>query len=81
MRPYIEKHFQELHERIQDQTLIMKQHKCHFTAWLKDTNIPIGETPEENDLFVGFSPTMPDIKCHHFLRSRLQWCLPSTKSP
>jgi hypothetical protein len=31
----------------------MKQHKLHFTAWLKDLNIPIGETPEENDLFVG----------------------------
>jgi hypothetical protein len=31
----------------------MKQHKLHFTAWLKDLNIPIGETPEKNDLFVG----------------------------
>jgi hypothetical protein len=45
MRPYIEKHLQELCERIQDDTLIMKQHKLHFTAWLKDLNIPIGETP------------------------------------
>jgi hypothetical protein len=47
MRPYIEKHLQELRERIQDETLIMKQHKLHFTAWLKDLNIPIGETPEK----------------------------------
>jgi hypothetical protein len=34
MRPYVEKHLQEFHERIQDKTLIMKQHKLHFTAWL-----------------------------------------------
>jgi hypothetical protein len=54
MRPYAEKHLQELHERIQNETLIMKQHKLHFIAWLKDINIPIAETPEEkNDLFVG----------------------------
>jgi hypothetical protein len=54
MRPYVEKHLQELHERIQDETLIMKQHKLHFTAWLKDINIHISETPEEkNDLFIG----------------------------
>jgi hypothetical protein len=54
MRSYIEKHLQELHERIQDETLSMKQHKFHFTAWFNDLNIPIGNTPEEkNDLFVG----------------------------
>jgi hypothetical protein len=47
MRPYVEKHSQELHERIQDKALIMKQHKLYFTTWLKDLNIPIGETPEE----------------------------------
>jgi hypothetical protein len=47
MRPYVEKHLQELHQRIQDETLIMKQHKLHFTAWLKDINILIGDTPEE----------------------------------
>jgi hypothetical protein len=47
MRPYIEKHLQELHERIQDEDLIMKQHKLHFTTWLNDLNIPVGETPEE----------------------------------
>jgi hypothetical protein len=53
MRPYVEKHLQEFRERIQDGTLIMKQHKLHFTAWLKELNIPIGETPKEkNDLFV-----------------------------
>jgi hypothetical protein len=41
-RPYVVKHLQELHERIQDETLIMKQHMLHFTSWLKDLNIPIG---------------------------------------
>jgi hypothetical protein len=52
MRPYIEKHLQELCERIQDETLTMKQHKLHFTAWLKDLNIPIGETPEEKIIYL-----------------------------
>jgi hypothetical protein len=47
MRPYVEKHLQELCERIQDETLIMKQHKLHFTAWLKDLNITVCETLEE----------------------------------
>jgi hypothetical protein len=47
MRLYVEKLLQELHDRIQDETLIMKQHKLHFTAWLRDLNIPIGEIPEE----------------------------------
>jgi hypothetical protein len=46
------KHLQEFHERIQDETLIMKQHKLHFTAWLKDLNIPIGETPEEKMIYL-----------------------------
>jgi hypothetical protein len=52
MRPYIEKHLQGLCERIQDETLIMKQHKLHFTTWLKDLNIPIGETPEEKMIYL-----------------------------
>jgi hypothetical protein len=47
MGPYVEKHLQELHEIIQDETLTMKQNKLHFMAWLKDLNIPIGERPEE----------------------------------
>jgi hypothetical protein len=47
MRPYIEKHLQELHGRIQDEPFIMKQHKLHFTTWLKDLNLPICETQEE----------------------------------
>jgi 2-hydroxy-3-keto-5-methylthiopentenyl-1-phosphate phosphatase len=47
MRPYIEKPSQEIRERIQDEFLIMKQHKLHFIAWLKDLNIPIGDTLEE----------------------------------
>jgi hypothetical protein len=42
MRPDIEKHLQELHEKNQDDDLIMKQHKLHFTAWLKDLNLPVG---------------------------------------
>jgi hypothetical protein len=52
MRPYIEKNLQELRERIQDQALIMKQHKFHFTAWLKDLNISIGEIPEEKMIYL-----------------------------
>jgi hypothetical protein len=52
MRLYIEKHLQELHERIQDKTLIMKQHMLHFTAWLKDLNISIGDTPEEKMIYL-----------------------------
>jgi hypothetical protein len=47
MRPYIEKHLQELREKKQDDVLIMKQHKLHFTTWLKDLNLPVGETEEE----------------------------------
>jgi hypothetical protein len=30
----------------------MKQHKLHFTAWLKDINILIGETPEEKMIYL-----------------------------
>jgi hypothetical protein len=40
MRPYVEKH-------LQDEDLIMKQHKIYFTTWLKDLNLPVGETEEE----------------------------------
>jgi hypothetical protein len=47
MRPYVKKHLQELCERIQDETLNMKQHKFYFTTWLKELNSPIGETLEE----------------------------------
>jgi hypothetical protein len=39
-------------QRIQDETLIMKQRKLHFTAWLKDPNIHIGETPEEKMIYL-----------------------------
>jgi hypothetical protein len=54
MRPYVEKNLQELCERIQDEALIMKQHKLHFIAWLKDLNLPIGETTRrKDDSFVG----------------------------
>jgi hypothetical protein len=47
MRPYVEKHLQELHEKNQNEVLIMKQHKLHFTTWLKDLNLPVGKTEEE----------------------------------
>jgi hypothetical protein len=46
MRPYIENLSQEIRERIHAEFLIMKQHKLHFIAWLKDLNIPIGDTLE-----------------------------------
>jgi hypothetical protein len=52
MRPYVEKHLQELHDRIQDKALIMKQHKLHVTTWLKDLNISVGETPEEKIIYL-----------------------------
>jgi hypothetical protein len=52
MKPYVEKYLQELHERIQDEALIMEQHKLHFTAWLKNLHIPIGETPEEKTIYL-----------------------------
>jgi hypothetical protein len=52
MRPYVEKHLHVLRERIQDETLIMKQHKFHFTAWLKDLNVPIIETPDEKMIYL-----------------------------
>jgi hypothetical protein len=50
MRPYVEKHLQELHEKNQDGALIMKQHKFHFTTWLKDPNLPVGKTEEERTI-------------------------------
>jgi hypothetical protein len=52
IRPYIEKHLQELYERIQDETLIMKPHKLHCTTWLKVLNISIGETPDEQMIYL-----------------------------
>jgi flagellar biosynthesis/type III secretory pathway chaperone len=47
MRPYVEKHLQELREKNQNNDLIMKQHQLHFTTWLKDLNLPVGEIDEE----------------------------------
>jgi hypothetical protein len=47
MRQYVMKHLQELREKNQDKDLIMKQHKLHFTTWLKDINLPVGEIEEE----------------------------------
>jgi hypothetical protein len=47
MGPYVEKHLHELCEKIQDEALIMKQHKLYFIAWLKDLNLSVGEMSEE----------------------------------
>jgi hypothetical protein len=47
MGSYVEKHLHELREKIQDEALIMKQHKIHFTTWLKNLNLLVGETSEE----------------------------------
>jgi hypothetical protein len=48
MKPYVKKHLHELHEKNQDEVLIMKQDKFHFTIWLKDLNLlVVGETEEE----------------------------------
>jgi hypothetical protein len=52
MRPYVENHLQEVRERIKDETLIMKQHKLHFTTWSKDLNIHIGEALEEKIIYL-----------------------------
>jgi hypothetical protein len=38
IKPYTEKYLQELHEKNQDEDLIMKQYKFYFTTWLKDLN-------------------------------------------
>jgi hypothetical protein len=47
MRPYVENHLQELREKNQDEDLIMKQHKLHFTTWMKDVNLHVDEIEEE----------------------------------
>jgi hypothetical protein len=47
MRPYVEKHLQELHEKNQDEDLIMKQYKLHFTTLLEDLNLPVRKIEEE----------------------------------
>jgi hypothetical protein len=44
MRSYVEKNLQDLREGNHDEALIMKQHKLHFTAWLNDLNLLVGET-------------------------------------
>jgi hypothetical protein len=36
----------------QDEDLIMKQHKLHFTTWLKDVNLPDDETEEEKMIYL-----------------------------
>jgi hypothetical protein len=63
MRPYVEKHLQELHEKNQDVDLIMKQHKIYFTTWLKDLNLPIGKTKEEKMIHLLTSGPQNLVKC------------------
>jgi hypothetical protein len=50
MGPYVEKHLQELYEKKKDEELIMKQHKLHFTTWLKDLNLPVSKTEEQKTI-------------------------------
>jgi hypothetical protein len=52
MRLYVGKHLQELHEKNQDEDLIMKQHKLHFTTWLKDLYLPVDEIEEEKMIYL-----------------------------
>jgi hypothetical protein len=66
MRPYIAKHVQELHEKNQDKILIMKQHKLHFTTWLKDLNLLVGEIEEEKIIHLltsGLHSLIKSCKC------------------
>jgi hypothetical protein len=49
-RPYVKKHLQQLREKKQDEDIIMKQHKVHFTTRLKDLNLPVGEIEEERTI-------------------------------
>jgi hypothetical protein len=67
MRPYVKKHLQELLEKNQDEVLIMKQHKLHFTTWLKDLNLPIGKTEEEK--MIRLLTSAP----HSLVKSWLHW--------
>jgi hypothetical protein len=52
MIPYVKKHLQEVHKRNQYEVLIMKQHKLHFTTWLKDLNLPVDEIEEEKMIYL-----------------------------
>jgi hypothetical protein len=63
MRPYVEKHLQELREKNQHEDLIMKQHKLHFTTWLKDPNLPVGEIEEEKTI-LSYPIFMPKSSTH-----------------
>jgi hypothetical protein len=49
MRPHVNKHLPE-HEKNKDEDYIMKQHKLHFTSWLKDLNLPVGKIEEEKTI-------------------------------
>jgi hypothetical protein len=43
----------------------MKQHKLHVAAWLKDLNIPIGETPEEKIIYLLVAGPQSVVKSWH----------------
>jgi hypothetical protein len=62
MRSYIEKHLQELYEKNQNKTSIMKQHKLHFTILLNDLNLPVGETQEEKTIHLLASSSLSLVK-------------------
>ena len=49
MEPYIDEHLAIIREESNGRTdvWVMKQHKQRFTTWLKDQNIPIGETMDD----------------------------------
>ena len=49
MESYIDEHLAIIREESNGRTdeWVMKQHKQRFTTWLKDQNIPIGETMDD----------------------------------
>jgi hypothetical protein len=49
MEPYIDEHLAIIREESNGRTneWVMKQHKQRFTTWLKDQNLPNGETTDD----------------------------------
>jgi hypothetical protein len=54
MEPLIEEHIDELYEHNHGHTdeWLMKEHKNRFTSWLREHDIPDGETIEEHTIKV-----------------------------
>jgi hypothetical protein len=64
MIPFVERHLKELRQinKHMDEKWIMKEHKIHFTSWLRDLNLESGETSEENMISaLSFGPS-PMVK-------------------